>query len=102
MNRSELAKLIEETLLKDINLSEEEYKAKRLENDKQTENNGYEGKASLKEPVRARRMAMNFYGTILNILVNMHATSLEMLAEQKQTNRLLSAMFETEGENGDK
>jgi hypothetical protein len=32
----------------------------------------------------------------------MHATSLEMLAEQKQTNRLLSAMFETEGENGDK
>ena len=102
MNRSEMAKLIEETLLKDINLSEEEYRAKRLENDKHTKKNGYEGKASLKEPVRARRMAMNFYGTILNILVNMHATSLEMLAEQKQTNRLLSAMFETEGENGDK
>lgn len=94
MNRTELAKLIEENLLKDINLSEEEYKAKRLENDEQTENNGYEGKASVKEPVRARRMAMNFYGTVLNILVNMHATSLEMLAEQKKTNALLESLLE--------
>lgn len=94
MNRSELAKLIEETLLKDINLTEEEYKAKRLENDKQTAKNGYEGKASLKEPVRARRMAMNFYGTVLNILVNMHATNLEMLAEQKKTNTLLESLLE--------
>ena len=94
MNRSELAKLIEESLLKDINLTEEEYKAKRLENDKQTEKNGFEGKASVKESVRARRMAMNFYGTALNILVNMHATSLEMLAEQKKTNALLESLLE--------
>ena len=94
MNRSELAKLIEENLLKDINLTEEEYKAKRLENDKQTAKNGYEGKASLKEPVRARRMAMNFYGTVLNILVNIHATNLEMLAEQKKTNALLESLLE--------
>lgn len=94
MNRSELAKLIEETLLKDINLTEEEYKAKRLENDKQTAKNGYEGKASLKEPVRARRMAMNFYGTVLNILVNIHSTNLEMLAEQKKTNTLLESLLE--------
>ena len=93
MNRAELAKLIEESLLKDIDLSEEEYKAKRLENDKQTAKNGYEGKASVKEPVRARRMAMNFYGTVLNILLNMHATSLEILAEQKQTNRILSSLM---------
>jgi hypothetical protein len=102
MNRAELSKLIEQSLLKDINLTEEEYAKKRLENDAQTEKNGYTGKASLKEPVRARRMAMNFYGTILNILLNIHATNLEMLAEQKQTNRLLSAMFDTENGNGDK
>mgnify|MGYP007111758970 CR=1 FL=1 len=44
MNRSEMAKLIEETLLKDINLSEEEYRVKRLESDKQAAKNGYEGK----------------------------------------------------------
>ena len=98
MNRSELAKLIEESLLKDIDLTEEEYKAKRLENDKQTAKNGYEGKASIKEPVRARRMAMNFYGTVLNILLNLHATNLEMLAEQKQTNRILSDLMTGEVE----
>ena len=105
MNRADLSKLIEQALLKDINLTEEEYKAKRLANDKQTDKNGYKGKASLKEPVRARRMAMNFYGTVLNILVNIHATNLEMLAEQKATNRLLSDLMTgevVEIENGDK
>lgn len=96
MNRSELAKIIEKALLQDVNLSEEEYKNKRLESDEQTKQNGYEGKASVKEPVRARRMAMNFYGTVLNILVNMHATSLEILAEQKQTNRLLAEILGAE------
>jgi hypothetical protein len=93
MTRAELSKLIEQSLCKDINLSEEEYKKKRLENDEQTKKNGYDGQASIKEPVRARRMAMNFYGTVLNILLNIHATNLEMLAEQKATNRLLSAIL---------
>ena len=108
MTRAELSKLIEESLLKDINLSEKEYKAKRHTADKQTANNGVEGEASLSETVRARRMAMNFYGTILNILLNIHATNLEMLAEQKATNRLLTSMMnevEIEQENtknGDK
>ena len=105
MNRADLSKLIEQALLKDINLTEEEYKAKRLADDKQTEKNGYNDKASLKEPARARRMAMNFYGTVLNILVNIHATNLEMLAEQKATNRLLSDLMTgevVEIENGDK
>lgn len=108
MNRAELSKLIEESLLKDINLSEKEYKAKRHTSDKQTAINGVEGEASLSETVRARRMSMNFYGTVLNILVNIHATNLEMLAEQKATNRLLASMIgevETEQEindNGDK
>lgn len=97
MNRAELSKLIEESLLADINLTEEEYRAKRQASDKQTDNNGYKGKASLSEPIRARRMAMNFYGTVLNILVNIHATNLEMLAEQKKTNMLLSSMFEDSG-----
>jgi hypothetical protein len=46
-------------------------------------------------------MAMNFYGTILNVLLNMHATSLEMLAEQKQTNRLLASLMLTEENNGE-
>jgi hypothetical protein len=96
MDRSELSKLIEQSLLKDIDLSEEEYKKKRLENDAQTKKNGFDGKASIKEPVRARRMAMNFYGTVLNILLNIHATNLEMLAEQKATNRLLSDLMTAE------
>lgn len=108
MNRAELSKLIEESLLRDINLSEKDYKAKRHISDKQTAINGVEGEASLSETIRARRMAMNFYGTVLNILLNIHATNLEMLAEQKATNRLLASMMgemETEQEindNGDK
>ena len=93
MNRAELSKLIEDCLLKDVNLTEEEYKAKLQENDKQTKNNGYKGRASVSEPVRARRIAMNFYGTVLNILLNIHATNLEMLAEQKATNRLLTDLM---------
>ena len=93
MNRAELSKMIEESLLKDINLTVEEYKEKRLASDKQTKVNGVEGQASLSETVRARRMAMNFYGSVLNILVNVHATNLEMLAEQKRTNQLLSELF---------
>ena len=101
MTRAELSKLIEQSLLKDINLTEEEYKERCIKNDTQTAKNGYEGKASVKEPVRARRMAMNFYGTILNVLLNMHATSLEMLAEQKQTNRLLASLMLTEENNGE-
>ena len=100
----ELGRLIQENLLKDINLTEKEYKAKRLASDKQTEKNGVEGTASLSETIRARRMAMNFYGSVLNILVNMHATSLESLAEQKKTNRLLEELLNGEivEVNGDK
>lgn len=106
MNRAELSKLIEESLLKDINLTEKEYRAKRHASDKQTAKNGFEGEASLSETVRARRMSMNFYGTVLNILLNIHATNLEMLAEQKRTNALLSDLMTGEvveiNENGDK
>lgn len=101
MTRAELSKLIEQALLQDINLSEEEYKEKLKASDKQTEINGYVGKASLDERVRARRMSMNFYGMVMNTLLNMHATNLEMLAEQKKTNYLLSALMSGE-ENGDK
>ena len=96
MNRQELAKFIEQSLLKDINLTEEEYKQRCLDNDNQTAQNGYTGKASVSESKRARRMAMNFYGTILNILINIHATNLEMLAEQKQTNRLLETLMQVD------
>ena len=105
MNRAELSELIKQSLLKDINLTEEEYKERCLSNDKQTEKNGYTGKASISESKRARRMSMNFYGTVLNILVNIHATNLEMLAEQKKTNRLLTGIVTgevEEVENGDK
>ena len=103
MTRTEMAKIIEDALLKDVNLSKEEYKQKCLASDKQTEINGIEGKASVSETVRARRIAMNFYGTVLNILVNLHATNLEMLAEQKKTNAYFEMMVAGENNtNGDK
>lgn len=93
MTRAEVSKLIEDALLKDVNLSKEEYKQKCLASDEQTKINGITGKASVSETVRARRIAMNFYGTVLNILVNIHATNLEMLAEQKKTNALFEEIL---------
>lgn len=88
-----IAELIKTALLKDLDLTEEEYKAKRFEDDKVTAKHGIKGRAPITESMRHRRMAMNFYGTVLNILVNIHASNLEMLAEQKKTNRLLESMI---------
>ena len=99
-----VAELIKAALLKDIGLSEEEYREKRLNDDKITKAQGIKGRApAASESIRARRMAMNFYGTVLNILVNIHASNLEMIAEQKKTNQLLGAIISeaTDGENNE-
>lgn len=97
------AEMIKKALLRDVDLTEEEFAEKNKIADATTAKHGYKGKASVNETRRARRMSMNFYGTALNILVNLHATTLEMLAEQKKTNRLLEAIIgaETEPVNTD-
>ena len=96
-----VGEMIRAALLKDLDLTEEEFRKQRLIDDKVTKEHGVKGRAPVSESVRARRMAMNFYGTVLNILVNIHATNLEMTAEQKKTNQLLESMIVSVGEDND-
>lgn len=93
--RVKLSNMIKYALLRDVDLTEEEYRQKRLTDDRVTKAHGIKGRGvTASESIRARRMAMNFYGTILNIMMNMHATALETLAEQKKQTQLLEALFE--------
>lgn len=73
---------IEEALLRDVELSPEEYRAKNEAADASTKAHGVKGRAALTEGVRHKRIQSNFYGTALNILVS-------ILAEVSETNRLL-------------
>lgn len=91
-----LEKEIKEALLRDVDLSSEEYKAKNQKADASTKAHGVEGRAPLSESLRHKRIQMNFYATMLNIGVS-------LLAEVTETNRLLRiALMERhkEGKNG--
>lgn len=98
MTQKELYEKINKALTQDVDLSEEEYAAKTAKADETTKKHGVKGRASINESRRARRMAMNFYGVMLNTLVNIHATMLEQLATTKENNRLLSIVING-GEN---
>lgn len=89
MTRQELKEMINKALTQDVDLTDEEYEAKIIKADENTRKHGVKGKASANESKRARRMAMNFYGVMLNIMMNIHATELEKLAAIKENNRLL-------------
>lgn len=77
-----LQREIEGALLRDVEMSPEEYRAKNELADKSTKAHGVKGRAALTESVRHKRIQSNFYGTALNILVS-------ILAEVSETNRLL-------------
>ena len=89
--------LVRKALTLNVNLTDEEY-AKLIEKaDQQTKNNGVEGRAPRSEAVRQRRMSMNYYGTSLNISLNvmvaieeMHNTLKALLAETKTQNEILA------------
>ena len=93
MTQQELNEKIKKALTQDVDLSEEEYAAKTIKADDTTKKHGVKGKASINESRRARRMAMNFYGVMLNTLVNIHATMLEQLAATHENNRLLATVI---------
>lgn len=82
---TDLEKSIKEALEKDVDLSPEEYRAKNEAADASTKAHGVKGRAALTEGQRHKRIQMNFYGTVLNILVG-------ILAEASETNRLLRLM----------
>lgn len=90
MNREEL---IEQALLKDVDLSPEEYREKNEKADKSTKTHGVKGRAALTEGIRHKRIQMNFYGTVLNVLMS-------LLCECTQTNKILITLLQKE--KGDK
>lgn len=79
---NELEQEIQMALMRDVNLSPEDYRAKNEEADESTKTHGVKGRAALTESVRHKRIQMNFYGTVLNVLVS-------LLAEVSEMNRLL-------------
>ena len=88
-------KEIKEALLRDVDLSKEEYKEKNEKADASTKAHGVEGRAPLSEALRHKRIQTNFYATMLNIGVS-------LLAEVTETNRLLQiALMERHKEGKD-
>ena len=79
------------TLSKDINLSPAEYADKCREADKTTANNGIKNTARGKTPVvneelRHKRVQTNFYGTALNLLLNICISLGELTDEVRELN----------------
>lgn len=76
---------VEKALNEDIDLSDEEMKKKHQEADKITKAHGVEGDAPIDEEKRLARMTMNFYGSILNVCVNLlgAVNNLEKLVYQQ-------------------
>lgn len=92
---TDMQDMIKEALEKDVDLSPEEYRAKSEMADASTKAHGVKGRAALTEGQRHKRIQMNFYGTVLNILVS-------LLAEVSETNRLLRLLMGGEhGGNGE-
>lgn len=93
---SELEEMIQNALNADVNLSEEEYRAKMEQADKSTEAHGMTGKAPLSEAKRHKRIEMNYYGLSINYMAN-------ILGELVNTNRILMELLRqnmTEGNDG--
>ena len=85
---NELKTAIDNALNADTELSREEYAKKCAEADKITAAHGVGGEAPLTEEERERRMRMNYYGSIINIGMNVLAalnevcTRLEIIDEK--------------------
>ena len=75
---------IEKALNANVDLSREEFAKKAEEADRITAAHGVEGEAPLTEEERERRMRMNYYGTVLNVLMSMLA-AIDDLADNVDT-----------------
>lgn len=65
--------MIKQALEEDIDLSREEYAAKKAKADAVTEAHGIEGEAPIGEEERERRMRMNYYGIAINLMMSILA-----------------------------
>lgn len=91
---TDLEKEIKDALMRDVDLSPEEYREKNEKADASTKAHGVKGRAALTETIRHKRIQMNFYATMLNVAVS-------LLAEVTETNRLLRIMLTKEDKHGE-
>ena len=90
---------VTKALNEDIDLSKEEYKAKKIQADKITGAHGVEGKAPLSETQRLKRMLMNYMGSSLNIFVSILSELDNVSRMIQDQNALLSAIYlQTKGD----
>lgn len=74
MQTNEMQEAIDKALNEDVDLSREEYAAKKARADEITAAHGVEGEAPLSEEERCRRMLMNFMGSMINITMALLAS----------------------------
>lgn len=89
----DLSKDIDNALNANVDMTKEEYAALTAEMDSSTNKHGVPGKAPLKESERHKRIQSNFYGTALNLLVNMYQILYELKVDVENLKK--------EGSNGD-
>lgn len=63
--------MIKEALERDTEITRAEYAEKIAQADKITAAHGIDGEAPISEEERERRMRMNYYGTVINIVMSM-------------------------------
>ena len=81
---SELEQDINTALNANVDLSREEYARMCAAADESTKKNGVEGEAPLTEEERHNRVQTNFYGTALNILINIYQLTAEIADTLKE------------------
>lgn len=85
-----LQEQVNEALRENIALSNAEAKAKYEEADKITRAHGVRGKSSKDERKRLRRMTMNYYGTMLNVVCSL-LSSVDYLTKMSQEQSVMLA-----------
>lgn len=83
---SNLNEEIEKALNNGVDMSDKEYREQMKAADSSTKKHGVLGKRTLSEKKRHRRMQMNYYGSALNVM-------LQILAELNNTNALLAGLY---------
>ena len=77
---------IQEALNDGVDLSREEYAERCRRADEITAVHGVDGEAPMNEEDRARRMAMNFYGSMINI-------TMALLSEVSELSRYVAELY---------
>lgn len=101
MQTNEMQEMIGKALNEDVDLTREEYAAKKARADEITAAHGVEGEAPLSEEERCRRMLMNFMGSMINITMALLA-SVDQVNDNLVTlnNNIVTLAGGTDGRTG--